>query len=130
MNEEKNDKRINWSLREKRTRKKDEVNSEAKGTLSVVFGAVLCDMYSYQKLAEVHFMYGKADDNAVLSRRFYQESYPDHWIAHLNAIDLAWDRTRNLGHRRPALYQLANQVDLIVKREGPGSNPGWDKLAG
>ncbi|KAJ4437950.1 hypothetical protein ANN_13889 [Periplaneta americana] len=32
--------------------------------------------------------------------------------AHLNAIDLARDRTRNLGHRRSALYQLANQVDI------------------
>ncbi|KAJ4441311.1 hypothetical protein ANN_11165 [Periplaneta americana] len=32
--------------------------------------------------------------------------------AHLNAIDLARNRTRNLGHRRPALYQLANQVDF------------------
>ncbi|KAJ4443977.1 hypothetical protein ANN_05766 [Periplaneta americana] len=31
--------------------------------------------------------------------------------AHLNTIDLARDRTRNLGHRRPALYQLTNQVD-------------------
>ncbi|KAJ4434375.1 hypothetical protein ANN_22935 [Periplaneta americana] len=30
---------------------------------------------------------------------------------HLNAIDLARDRTRNPGHKRPALYQLANQVD-------------------
>ncbi|KAJ4433585.1 hypothetical protein ANN_15895 [Periplaneta americana] len=33
---------------------------------------------------------------------------------HLNAIDLAQDRTRNLGHRRPALYQLTNQVDFSV----------------
>ncbi|KAJ4438365.1 hypothetical protein ANN_14307 [Periplaneta americana] len=32
--------------------------------------------------------------------------------AHLNAIDLARNRTRNLGHKRPALYQLANQVDF------------------
>ncbi|KAJ4444055.1 hypothetical protein ANN_05844 [Periplaneta americana] len=32
---------------------------------------------------------------------------------YLNAIDLARDRTRNLGHRRPALYQLANQVDFV-----------------
>ncbi|KAJ4432154.1 hypothetical protein ANN_20770 [Periplaneta americana] len=39
--------------------------------------------------------------------------------AHLNAIDLARDRTRNLGHRRPALYQLGNQVDL---RENSGKN--------
>ncbi|KAJ4447931.1 hypothetical protein ANN_09940 [Periplaneta americana] len=35
-------------------------------------------------------------------------------MTHLNAIDLARDRTRNLGHRRPALYQLANQVDFMV----------------
>ncbi|KAJ4448276.1 hypothetical protein ANN_10290 [Periplaneta americana] len=32
-------------------------------------------------------------------------------LSHLNAIDLARDRTRNLGHRMPALYQLANQVN-------------------
>ncbi|KAJ4442721.1 hypothetical protein ANN_04312 [Periplaneta americana] len=30
---------------------------------------------------------------------------------HLSAIGLARDRTRNFVHRRPALYQLANQVD-------------------
>ncbi|KAJ4440142.1 hypothetical protein ANN_08280 [Periplaneta americana] len=35
--------------------------------------------------------------------------------AHLNAIDLDRDRTRNLGHRRPALYQLANEVDFCYK---------------
>ncbi|KAJ4437308.1 hypothetical protein ANN_17446 [Periplaneta americana] len=35
-------------------------------------------------------------------------------ISHLNAINLARDRTRNLGHRRPALYQLANHVDFTV----------------
>ncbi|KAJ4446175.1 hypothetical protein ANN_12868 [Periplaneta americana] len=50
------------------------VSSEAKGTLSVVFGVVLCDMYSNQELAEVHFMYSKADGNAALARRLYQES--------------------------------------------------------
>ncbi|KAJ4434672.1 hypothetical protein ANN_23240 [Periplaneta americana] len=49
------------------------VNSEAKGSLSVVFGTVLCDIYSNQELAEVHFMYGKADGSAVLARRLYQE---------------------------------------------------------
>ncbi|KAJ4444601.1 hypothetical protein ANN_06397 [Periplaneta americana] len=32
----------------------------------------------------------------------------------LNGIDLARDRTRNLVHRRPALYQLDNQVDPSV----------------
>ncbi|KAJ4445681.1 hypothetical protein ANN_12365, partial [Periplaneta americana] len=33
-------------------------------------------MYSNQELAEIHFMYGKADGNAALARRLYQESYP------------------------------------------------------
>ncbi|KAJ4444320.1 hypothetical protein ANN_06112 [Periplaneta americana] len=36
----------------------------------------LCDMYSNQELAEIHFMYGKADGNAALARRLYQERYP------------------------------------------------------
>ncbi|KAJ4425755.1 hypothetical protein ANN_27378 [Periplaneta americana] len=35
--------------------------------------------------------------------------------AHLNAIVLARDRTRNHGHRRPELYQLANQVDFSIE---------------
>ncbi|KAJ4450318.1 hypothetical protein ANN_01738 [Periplaneta americana] len=33
----------------------------------------LCDMYSNQELAEIHLMYGKADGNAALARRLYQE---------------------------------------------------------
>ncbi|KAJ4444113.1 hypothetical protein ANN_05902 [Periplaneta americana] len=33
-------------------------------------------MYSNQELAEIHFMYGKADGNAALARRLYQERYP------------------------------------------------------
>ncbi|KAJ4428708.1 hypothetical protein ANN_25701 [Periplaneta americana] len=43
-------------------------------------------------------------------------AYCSHTVrrTHLNAIDLARDRTRNLGHRRPALYQHANQVDMKV----------------
>ncbi|KAJ4441551.1 hypothetical protein ANN_11407 [Periplaneta americana] len=32
---------------------------------------LLCDMYSNQELAEVHFMYGKADCNAALDHRLY-----------------------------------------------------------
>ncbi|KAJ4427441.1 hypothetical protein ANN_25064 [Periplaneta americana] len=36
----------------------------------------LCDMYSNQELAEIYFMYGKADGNAALARRLYQERYP------------------------------------------------------
>ncbi|KAJ4446329.1 hypothetical protein ANN_13024 [Periplaneta americana] len=56
------------------------VNSVTKDTMSVVFGFVLCDMYSNQEQAEVHFMYGKADDNAALARRLYQERCPDRLI--------------------------------------------------
>ncbi|KAJ4428626.1 hypothetical protein ANN_24671 [Periplaneta americana] len=36
----------------------------------------LCDMYSNQELAEIDFMYGKADGIAALARRLYQERYP------------------------------------------------------
>ncbi|KAJ4446068.1 hypothetical protein ANN_12759 [Periplaneta americana] len=36
----------------------------------------MCDMYSNQELAEIHFMYGKADGNAALARRLYHERYP------------------------------------------------------
>ncbi|KAJ4432656.1 hypothetical protein ANN_21279 [Periplaneta americana] len=39
-------------------------------------GVRLCDMYSNQEQAEIHFMYGKADGNAALARRLYQERYP------------------------------------------------------
>ncbi|KAJ4449147.1 hypothetical protein ANN_00542 [Periplaneta americana] len=39
-------------------------------------GVRLCDMYSNQELVEIHFMYGKADGNAALARRLYQERYP------------------------------------------------------
>ncbi|KAJ4426597.1 hypothetical protein ANN_26395, partial [Periplaneta americana] len=39
-------------------------------------GVRLCDMYSNQELAEIHFMYGKADGNAALARRLYQERKP------------------------------------------------------
>jgi hypothetical protein len=33
-------------------------------------------MYSNHELADMHFMYGLADGNAVVARRLYQESYP------------------------------------------------------
>jgi hypothetical protein len=33
-------------------------------------------MYSNQELANMHFMYALADDNAVLVRRLYQDRYP------------------------------------------------------
>ncbi|KAJ4449827.1 hypothetical protein ANN_01233 [Periplaneta americana] len=47
-----------------------------EGYIQCCVGVRLCDMYSNQELAEIHFMYGKADDNAALARRLYQERYP------------------------------------------------------
>ncbi|KAJ4427589.1 hypothetical protein ANN_25237 [Periplaneta americana] len=47
-----------------------------EGYIQCCVGLRLCDMYSNQELAEIHFMYGKADGNAALARRLYQERYP------------------------------------------------------
>ncbi|KAJ4439948.1 hypothetical protein ANN_08079 [Periplaneta americana] len=47
-----------------------------EGYIKCCVGVRLCDMYSNQELAEIHFMYGKADGNAALARRLYQERYP------------------------------------------------------
>ncbi|KAJ4432799.1 hypothetical protein ANN_21438 [Periplaneta americana] len=47
-----------------------------EGYIQCCVGVRLCDMYSNQELAEIHFMYGKADGNAELARRLYQERYP------------------------------------------------------
>ncbi|KAJ4426443.1 hypothetical protein ANN_27257 [Periplaneta americana] len=47
-----------------------------EGYIQCCVGVRLCDMYSNQELAEMHFMYGKADGNAALARRLYQERYP------------------------------------------------------
>jgi hypothetical protein len=33
-------------------------------------------MYSNQELANMHFMYGLADSNAVVAHLLYQERYP------------------------------------------------------
>ncbi|KAJ4437962.1 hypothetical protein ANN_13901 [Periplaneta americana] len=47
-----------------------------EGYIQCCVGVRLCDMYSNQELAEIHFMCGKADGNAALARRLYQERYP------------------------------------------------------
>ncbi|KAJ4450433.1 hypothetical protein ANN_01857 [Periplaneta americana] len=47
-----------------------------EGYIQCCIGVRLCDMYSNQELALIHFMYGKADGNAALARRLYQERYP------------------------------------------------------
>ncbi|KAJ4432089.1 hypothetical protein ANN_20703 [Periplaneta americana] len=47
-----------------------------EGYIQCCVGVRLREMYSNQELAEIHFMYGKADGNAALARRLYQERYP------------------------------------------------------
>ncbi|KAJ4452008.1 hypothetical protein ANN_03521 [Periplaneta americana] len=47
-----------------------------EGYIQCCVGVRLCDMYSNQELAEIRFMYGKADGNAAVARRLYQERYP------------------------------------------------------
>ncbi|KAJ4441953.1 hypothetical protein ANN_11817 [Periplaneta americana] len=47
-----------------------------EGYIQCCVGVRLCDMYSNQELAEIHFMYGKADGSAALACRLYQERYP------------------------------------------------------
>ncbi|KAJ4447862.1 hypothetical protein ANN_09871 [Periplaneta americana] len=47
-----------------------------EGYIQCCVGVRLYDTYSNQELAEIHFMYGKADGNAALARRLYQERYP------------------------------------------------------
>ncbi|KAJ4443164.1 hypothetical protein ANN_04814 [Periplaneta americana] len=65
------------SLQSKETlRGHSESSFRGEGYIQCCVGVRLCDMYSNQELAEIHFMYGKADGNAALARRLYQERYP------------------------------------------------------
>ncbi|KAJ4434953.1 hypothetical protein ANN_23525 [Periplaneta americana] len=47
-----------------------------EGYIQCCVGVRLCDMYSNQEQAKIHFMYGKADGNAALAHRLYQKRYP------------------------------------------------------
>ncbi|KAJ4446672.1 hypothetical protein ANN_13369 [Periplaneta americana] len=68
---------ISRSLPSKETLRGQSSSSfRGEGYIQCCVGVRLCDMYSNQELAEIHFMYGKADGNAALSRRLYQERYP------------------------------------------------------
>ncbi|KAJ4449682.1 hypothetical protein ANN_01086 [Periplaneta americana] len=66
-----------WLLSSKETlRGHSDSSFRGEGYIQCCVGVRLCDMYSNQELAEIHFMYGKADGNAALARRLYQERYP------------------------------------------------------
>ncbi|KAJ4425767.1 hypothetical protein ANN_27390, partial [Periplaneta americana] len=66
-----------WSLPSKETLRGHSYSSfQGEGYIQCCVGVRLCDMYTNQELADIHFMYGKADGNAALARRLYQERYP------------------------------------------------------
>ncbi|KAJ4443745.1 hypothetical protein ANN_05523 [Periplaneta americana] len=67
-----------WSLpsKEPPLRGHSDSSFRGEGYIQCCVGVRLCDMYSNQELAEINFMYGKADGNAALPRRLYQERYP------------------------------------------------------
>ncbi|KAJ4435025.1 hypothetical protein ANN_23598 [Periplaneta americana] len=74
---EKNSEQKKMSLPSKETlRGHSDSSFRGEGYIQCCVGVRLCDMYSNQELAEIHFMYGKADGNAALARRLYQERYP------------------------------------------------------
>ncbi|KAJ4444692.1 hypothetical protein ANN_06489 [Periplaneta americana] len=64
---------VHWlSLPSKETlRGHSDSSFRGEGYIQCCVGVRLCDMYSNQELAEIHFMYGKA-----LARRLYQKRYP------------------------------------------------------
>ncbi|KAJ4426406.1 hypothetical protein ANN_27220 [Periplaneta americana] len=69
--------RTHTSLPSKETlRGHSDSSFRGEGYIQCCVGVRLCDMYSNQELAEIHFMYGKADGNAALARRLYQQRYP------------------------------------------------------
>ncbi|KAJ4448374.1 hypothetical protein ANN_10390 [Periplaneta americana] len=124
-----------------------------EGYIQCCVGVRLCDMYSNQELAEIHFMYGKADGNAALARRLYQERYPQRqcpdrktfvrlqyrrggpiaWPPRspdLNPLDLyLWGHLKSLVYSSP-VPDLESLRNLIVAcSEDIRSTPGvWDRL--
>ncbi|KAJ4439497.1 hypothetical protein ANN_07621 [Periplaneta americana] len=105
-----------------------------EGYIQCCVGVRLCDMYSNQELAEVHFMYGKADGNAALARRLYQERYPQrqcpdrktfvHFsrfrrtISSLKSVpgnvrDKVNENTANIPSKNSGYYQLKEIRDIL-----------------
>ncbi|KAJ4426187.1 hypothetical protein ANN_26996 [Periplaneta americana] len=78
-----------------------------EGYIQCCVGVRLCGMYSNQELAEIHFMYGKADGNAALARRLYQERYPQRQCP--DRKTLIYPARRLLRHKR---FKI--RVDLVV----------------
>ncbi|KAJ4439300.1 hypothetical protein ANN_07422 [Periplaneta americana] len=97
-----------------------------KGYIQCCVGVRLCDMYSNQELAEIHFMYGKADGNAALARRLYQESVSSDRIMPFGSDDNFWE----MGVSGPCGPCTEIHVDHIAGRKQAADrvNKGHDDL--
>ncbi|KAJ4439392.1 hypothetical protein ANN_07514 [Periplaneta americana] len=95
-----------------------------EGYIQCCVGVRLCDMYLNQELAEIHFMYGKADGNAALARRLYQERYPQR-----QCPDYLWGHLKSLVYSSPVpdLESLRNRI--VACSEDIRNTPGdWDRV--
>ncbi|KAJ4438281.1 hypothetical protein ANN_14220 [Periplaneta americana] len=92
-----------------------------EGYIQCCVGVRLCDMYSNQELAEIHFMYGKADGNAALARRLYQERYPQRQCPdrktfvrlHYRLCDYVKFNSPGLGRGRPRYTTPEVQEEIL-----------------
>jgi hypothetical protein len=63
-------------------------------------------MYSNQELADMHFMYGLANDNAVVASHLYQEKYPG----------LRWSDSKTFGSIHCQLCEHGNFASRVANR--------------
>ncbi|KAJ4440951.1 hypothetical protein ANN_10800 [Periplaneta americana] len=116
---------IDKSLPSKETlRGHSDSSFRGEGYIQCCVGVRLCDMYSNQELAEIHFMYGKADGNAALARRLYQERYPQR-----QCPDYLWGHLKSLVYSSPVpdLESLRNRI--VACSKDIHNTPGvWDRV--
>ncbi|KAJ4447900.1 hypothetical protein ANN_09909 [Periplaneta americana] len=91
-----------------------------EGYIQCCVGVRLCDMYSNQEMAEIHFMYGKADGNAALARRLYQERYPQRqcpdrktFTVHYRLCENGKFNSPGLGRGRPRSITPKVQEEIL-----------------
>ncbi|KAJ4434732.1 hypothetical protein ANN_23300 [Periplaneta americana] len=116
-----------------------------EGYIQCCVGVRLCDMYSNHELAEIHFMYSKADGNAALARRLYQERYPQRQCPdrktflrlHYRLCEYGKFNSPSLGRGRPRsttpevqeeILEAVNMTPSISTRRQSGVNPNFPAL--
>ncbi|KAJ4447860.1 hypothetical protein ANN_09869 [Periplaneta americana] len=114
---------VNWtdiirSLPSKETlRGHSDSSFRGEGYIQCCVGVRLCDMYSNQELAEIHFMYGRADGNAALARRLYpQRQCPDRKTfvrLHYRLCEYGKFNSPGLGRGRPRSTTPEVQEEIL-----------------